>query len=156
MHDPALPASLNQQTLIDSTTAVDVLVRAEGNVHLAAENLGLTPQIIIASIARDPAAQESLNLQLRTLATLQTYEIFRMTAHLMEETLEELSADERAKFFKDIAKIVATGTAPPATNAQPPDMLGEMLRRLPPEVRQALFTLAPGAAPDVSDEDAAA
>src|SRR6266851_3599308 len=71
---PTHSAPTSTQTILPAMIAVDALVAAEGNSRLAAERLGVTPQILVASIAQDPSAQESLNAQLRTFTTLHTFD----------------------------------------------------------------------------------
>jgi len=161
----------DQQTIIPSTTCVDAIVAAGGDVALAAERLHIDSTVIIASIASDPTAPPRLAAQLRTLSILHMYDTFRKTKLLMDASLPELEAPDMAKFYSDMAKQVATITDD-KTNTTNLNVYQEVAASLPPAARHALSEIV-GAArnyqaaprstsssaitpPDDDDEDEAA
>jgi hypothetical protein len=152
---------LDQQTLIDADTAVEALIRAEGNVNLAAEHLHVPREVITASIAINPGAQESLNMQLRTLTTLYAFDTLRSVKALMDQTVVDLDPADRARLYRELTQVVRELTAPTQTNSANPATLAEIaLRMLPPEARKAVIALAQSSdsspATSVAEEEEAA
>lgn len=151
--------SSSQQTLLPADICVDALVQAEGNSHLAAEKLGVTTQILIASIAQDPSAQASLNAQLRTLTTLMTFDTLRLSKAVVGEMMSEMEPADFAKFFTSLIQQTAalTDSHESTTNVNVTEI---MLKMVPPAVRQAILTLRGDdrstpriGAPDLDDDN---
>ena len=124
---------------------VEALIKAGGNTALAAERMfGDDPNAIpslIASIAQDPLAQESLNAQLRTLTTLRAFDALTQAQVLLPSILTDLEAADFVRFYTQLIKNVSDLATASATPAQPSDAISKLLEALPPEGRRAFMAL---------------
>lgn len=146
----------DQQTLLPADICIEALVQAGGNTHLAAERLfGQNPNAtawLVASIAQDPLAQDTLNAQLRTLTTLQAFDSLNSAKALLDVVLTDLDPEDFTKFYSALLAQIAQLTAP-STTARSLDasQLAELLMsRMPPHVRRRFLELVEGP-PDPSD-----
>ena len=132
------------QTLLPADLCVEALVIAGGNTHLAAERLfGSTPDAVanlLASIAQDPMAQNSLNTQLRTLTTLRAFDALTQAQNLLPTFMADMEAADFAKFYTSLIKNV-TDLATSAPVTDPSDMMQRLVQALPPDARRAFLTL---------------
>jgi hypothetical protein len=141
-----------------SLDAIGAIITAEGNIDLAAEMLFGIPikgQIhpkaqLIAVIAADPSATQELQHQLRTLATLQTFQSMQRVGFVVEGSLTIQEPADLIKLYTQLLSLVATFTDDHTqqvnANVQSTSLnLTEVvLRQLPPEVREALKVLSTG------------
>lgn len=144
MTDPQTPTQ-SQQTMLPSMMCVDALVAAAGNVRMAAEQLGVKPETLIASIAQDPAAEATLNAQLRTLTSLHTFDTFRMAKMLIDNAMTDMEPKDLARFFSDLARQISEITDNKTTTHNV-NIAEYVMRSLSPEARDALMALAPALA----------
>lgn len=146
----------NQQTLLPADICIEALVVAGGNTHLAAERLfGHNPNAtawLVASIAQDPLAQESLNAQLRTLTTLQAFDSLSAAKALLDVVLTDLDPADFTKFYTTLLTQITSLTAPPPSGrALDASQLAELLMsRMPPNVRRRFLELVESPAADPS------
>lgn len=158
------PAAPSSQTILPAQTAVDALIAAEGNMHLAAERLQVPQHVLVASIAQDPTAQASLNSQLRALATLHTFDTLRAAKVLVESMMVDMEPADFAKFYNSLVQQVATLTDSHESTHNI-NVTEVMMKMLPPHVRDAFTRIIESPAPDApsmhaltdpdDDEDAA-
>lgn len=140
---PSGPNGRPPAILLPAQEAVDALIAAEGNSHLAAERLGVTTQVLVASIAQDSTAQSSLNAQLRTLTTLQAFDTLRSAKAISDQMIADLDPADFVKFYAAMVKEVASLTDD-HTSTQNINVTEVVLRMLPPEARSAMLALIGG------------
>lgn len=132
--------------LIPAQDAVDALIAADGNLHLAAERLHVPHSTLVASIAADPSAQASLNAQLRALTTLHTFDTLRLAKVIVEQQMAEMDPADFARFYTQLVQQVSSLTDPHETT-QNVNITEVVLKMLPPDAREALLKLvSPGGA----------
>ena len=125
--------------------AIGHLVAANGNPKLAAvaaarsfENASppITEASLLALIASEPTALASLGQQITLLAYLQALDAFRVTHLAYMQKLANLGPKETAKAYTDLLDSLARlRTVAPQ---QLPDPFETVMRRLPPEVAEAV------------------
>lgn len=149
------PYPMNQQTLLPADVCIEALVIAGGNTYLAAERLfGNAPEAVanlVASIAQDPLAQESLNAQLRTLTTLRAFDALTQTSLLLPAVLSELEAPDFVKFHASLLKQVSDLTSAQINQPNPADAITRLIQALPPDARRAFLTLVTTSDDSISD-----
>lgn len=133
---------------LTSTIAVDALIGANGDADLAAERLHVPKQVLIAAIAADPLAHDSLAKQLRTLALLGTYEMLDLSRVAYTASIPELEPKQLARTVIALAALVAqlTDTHTQTSNVNITEVV---LRMLPPDAREALKLLAQNPNPTI-------
>lgn len=151
MHSPAdsQPAPIPQPRAIPLTLtsdqAIHAIVFAEGDQLLAAERLGCNPADLISAIATDPTALEILNRQLRTLTTLQTFDISRRAQIVLKAELGSLEPQDLVKLLTQSNSLLGTLTDD-KTTTQNINIVEHVMRQLPPNVREAVAALVEASA----------
>ena len=126
---------------LNSTLAIDTLIQANGDAHLAAERLHVSKQELIAAITQDTLANETLQRQLRTLTLLGAYELFDQTKLVYLANLVDMPPKELAKTLTTLIGLLTALTQQNTTTANI-NVTEVVLRMLPPEARQALEVLS--------------
>lgn len=140
------PVSPNiQLTQLDAQTAITALVAAGGNAQLAAAQLTtrenpVTPGLLLACIARDPASPTLLYAQLKMLMVLQAFDAFSKTHLAYLQQLSQLPPSQLAKTYTSLLNNFALLTGDAAAST-PPNPIDALLNSLPPEVADAVELL---------------
>lgn len=134
-----------QTPLLPADVCIEELVKAGGNVHLAAERLfGNVPNAeasLIASIAQDPLAQSRLNAQLATLTTLRAFDALTVAQNLLPAYMADLEPQDFTKFYIQLIQSVTKLTEASAQPADASSVVTHVLQSLSPEARRAFITL---------------
>lgn len=141
-----LPVPNNHNQPLDSLNAIEAVVGAQGNLHLAAETLSkrlgyrLQPSELITAITSDPTSIHTLEAQVRTYALLNAFTTLALTQAAYIASLAELEPRFTAKTYVDLLRSLheLSGTQTPTNNI---DITNIVLRMLPPEARQAIIDL---------------
>jgi hypothetical protein len=126
--------------LLAPQTAVDAIVEAEGNLHLAAERLHVSRGTLSATIARDPSAQRSLQEQLRAMTLMYAFDSLTAAKALLDEQMSELEPADFVKFYGELTKLIG-GMTDPHESTTNLNITEVMLSALPPGVREAVVTM---------------
>lgn len=97
---------ITPENIYKDKTALDVLMDAGGNVHLAAERLHTTVEQFLSSIALDAPQHASVNQQLRELVLLQSFVTFQKVRIAFEAILPDLPPAEISKALNNITTLV--------------------------------------------------
>ena len=132
---------MEQQLTLNSQLAIDSLIQANGDAHLAAEHLHVSKQELIAAITQDQLDNETLQRQLRTLTLLGAYELFDQTKLVYLAQIIDMPPKELAKTLTTLIGMLTalTTNQTPTANINVTEIV---LRMLPPEARQALEVLS--------------
>ena len=122
--------------MIDARTAISHLIKTGGDPDLAAHNAGTTTAELLTSIANDPSAAQELASQIKISAMLQAINMLRVTNALVLEKLPNLSPRDSTNFYVKLLDNIANFTTGPAPT--PPDPYDTILKKLPPEVADAV------------------
>lgn len=94
----------------------------------------------MSAIAADPTAAQSLNSQLRTLATLHAFDTMRLTKVLVDASIADMGPSEIGKFYTTLLTQIGSNTDSHETTSNI-NITEFVLQQLSPEARQALMTL---------------
>lgn len=129
---------------ITSDTCINAIVQASGNRQLAAEKLGITTQSLINMIASDPTATDLLNRQLRALTTISTFETLMSLTQVMCGLSTEFEPGDIVKAVTSLTDMMQKLTDSKETT-QNVNIVDNVYKMVPPEVKKALLTLIDGA-----------
>lgn len=129
---------------ITSDTCINAIVQASGNRQLAAEKLGITTQSLINMIASDPTATDLLNRQLRALTTISTFETLMSLTQVMCGLSTEFEPGDIVKAVTSLTDMIQKLTDSKETT-QNVNIVDNVYKMVPPEVKKALLTLIDGA-----------
>lgn len=161
---------------LTSQDAINAVVAAEGDLDLAAERLfGYTPTSaasaasalvgddepatplsytnktkLVALLAEDPSTQQDLQRILRTLSMLKAFSTFNLVATTVDGTLDNMNANERAKFMKNLLDSLAvltddhTQTVNSNNTNLNVGLTEAVMKNLSPDVREAIKVLTAG------------
>lgn len=143
--------------------AINAVVAAEGDLELAAERLfGYTTEDgsevsaysnktkLIALLAEDASAQQDLQRILRTLSLLRAFASFNLVSTTIDGTLEHLDANNRARLMTRLLDSIAVLTDDHTQNINTKqtnlnmNMTEALMKKLPPDIQQAVKVLAAG------------
>jgi hypothetical protein len=134
-----LPTPLpHQNYTLTPDAALLELVRASGNLHLAAERLRTTPAEIVTTIATDQRMVDQLNQTIRTTTLLGIFNTFGALQLIITQTLSDMEPDELRKLFSSMTEMIATFTDPKQSTTTNINVNEYVMRMLPPDVRKAL------------------
>lgn len=151
------PQPTQQPTPLTATLAVGYLIARSGQPKLAAVdasrdlNTPITEAQLLSTIASDPTSLTSLAAQSRLLVILHVLDAFRMTHTAYMQRVAQLTPRDTAKTYTDMATALAQ-LGGPAQTPKLPDPFDEVLKRLPPEVADAVTYFAKQAAPPPTNE----
>lgn len=122
---------------------VSELMLADGKVSLAASRLNITPAQLISEIARDPDAQRIIDAYLRLYGTIKAFQMLGEAQLVLQKNLPSLEPFESAKHFTTLLGGIESLTRRSQTSITNNTTIYEAaIKRLPPEVQQALQALA--------------
>lgn len=99
----ALPT--NPPTVASATAEV---IRADGDLYLAAERLGMSREDLLATIASDTEGASSLAAQLRILNMVQVWGLINTTKDALVPVIPELKPSELARTYTSLIAAFAT------------------------------------------------
>lgn len=126
---------------VTSDEAINALMFAQGNAHLAAERLNIEPHHLPGIISADPVAPSILNSQLRTLTILLTFETFRLTHQSVLATLQTFEPKELVSILTKLGDQLERLSAPTRASVPNVNITEYILRSLPADQREALLAL---------------
>lgn len=132
----------NLQTIIpDCTPYIAALVTANGNIHLACEQLGITTAQFLLAVASDPNSEMILQRQLRTYSSILAFQMVGESMFVLQQKLHELEPRDAAKNFTTILNSieVLTRNHRDVTNV---NVFEAAMRNVPAHIRDALQVLA--------------
>jgi hypothetical protein len=116
------------------------IVRADGEVKLAAERLGVSENDLRTIIAVDPNAPVLMAVHLKALQLLKTFQTLTRTAEILESKLDSLTPYEAAKTHIQMVKLFSE-LAGNQGDVVPGNMAEAVLKLLPPAVRESVLGL---------------
>lgn len=140
--------TVRQPTIQDLVAAI---VGSNGDQHLATERLRrqgitITPEALVTQLASDPTADELISKQLRMKAKLVTYQMLMLyQAELMSavgDTERPLSQQGAVQGFSAISALFNNLTDQRGATPFTGSVLDRIFAVVPPEVREAISTLA--------------
>jgi hypothetical protein len=147
--------------------AVSAILAAEGDLDLAGERLygpcetpGANKARLQRLIGEDPDLSKTLHRSLRTIALLQAFSTFKATAVAVENTLDKMDANQRARFMNmllqsmtvltdDHTQTINSTSQHTALNLS---LTEAVFKELPPDIQQALKVINSGGPPEVIDQ----
>lgn len=116
------------------------IVRADGEVKLAAERLGVSETDLRTIIAVDPNAPALMAVHLKALTLLKTFQLLGQSTEALRSKMSDLTPFEAARTHTSLVKLFAElagnqGELSPATLPE------AVLKLLPPTVREAVLGL---------------
>lgn len=128
---------------VTSSEAMQAIVRADGNLDLAAVRLNSKKANVLAAIVTDPNNHDTLGRYFRAHQTIRAFELIGTISDYLEPKLEELSARDLAKTYIAMLEVMNKFTEPPAnSNNNQGNHMENMLKMLPPHVQDAIRNLA--------------
>lgn len=110
MHAPPLApvhASTPPQTP-DSNEVIREVVKAEGDIYLAAERLNTSREILLSTLAEDTEAASKLAAQLRMLNMVQVFGLINETKDALSQAIHSLRPGEVARTYTSLVSALAT------------------------------------------------
>jgi hypothetical protein len=127
-------------TGLDASDALMQIIRANGNINLAAERLRTTPGELTAVIAQDKVASTLLNEQVRVSTLLSIFHLVNLTKVTLEAVLPDLEPNDVSKTFASLVDAISriTEKQQQVNNVNVNEFI---MRSLPPKVRKALVSI---------------
>ena len=127
--------------ITSSYDAIDAIVNANGNMHLAAERLQLKHGDLLALIVADPNAIDILQLQLRAMSTLIAFSSLKLVADSFASSLERMKPEDNVKAFIGLLEAINKFTDN-KQSTQNVNITEIMLKMIPSDVRKAVIEVA--------------
>src|SRR3972149_10505675 len=125
-----------------SYDCIDAIVKAQGNLNLAAERLHISPSTLTLIISQDPQGYESLQRQLRILTLLSSSMMLHVAQIALQTSIADLTPFEASKTYLSLLDSIQTFTDPHTqTQNSNVNITEVVMRMLPPSARQALLDL---------------
>lgn len=129
---------------LDIKTAIAGIVRAEGNLNLAAERLGAKVPDVLGALTESPEGFRMLAEQLRVLQLLKTFHLLQTAEAYMVGIMGDMEAPDVVKAYNSVATLFGSLTS--QASKEPSivnniDVTSIMLNALPAPVREAFLTL---------------
>lgn len=129
---------------LDIKSAIGAIVRAEGNLNLAAERLGAKVPDVLGALTESPEGFRMLAEQLRVLQLLKTFHLLQTAEAYMVGIMGDMEAPDVVKAYNSVATLFGSLTS--QASKEPSivnniDFTSIMLNALPQPVREAFLTL---------------
>lgn len=138
--NPVARTSTRVIQYLTSDVAIREIVKADGDILLAAERLAIPKEELVAVIASDPSATGILNSQLRTLALLMTFESARMASVTLNTSIGELEPKDLASTSIKLIELISKLTDD-KTTTQNINVTEHIMRTISPKYQQAVLEL---------------
>lgn len=152
MQQTIIPYDPNQNNSNTLTTeqALEAYMKAESNVHLAAERCRVPLSVFMDTLAQDHIGLQRL---LRTRMLLNMFSAFELSQNALSKAIPLMDSEDVAKTFIGIASVLEKLTATQQANVNV-NIHEYMMRMLPPEAREAfaILTAPPESTIKLSDD----
>lgn len=118
---------------------ISEILKADGNIRLAAERLNIHPDEFKEIITSDPSTADTYSRQVRLLITTKLLETIGLVQQSLIASLPDLEPADMAKLYTSLIEKVESLTHPnKASQDSGPETL---LRLLPPDTRAVVMRL---------------